>query len=129
MPPREALSIHVPLTAQPAAPRRPSGVERPLYVAEILVLAYEMQRLIDEGGVADRQQMSFIAGFSNSRVSQIMILLELAPDVQEEILFMTSLTGRERISAKAVLPIARLLSWQEQRHAWKELTKKVTHER
>jgi len=57
-------------------------------------------------------------------MTQIMSLLNLAPEIQEENLFLLRTTkGQDPISNKQVLPVARVLPWQSQRRAWEILTK------
>jgi hypothetical protein len=52
-------------------------------------------------------------------MSQIMNLLNLAPDIQEAILFLPEVTsGKPPITERHVRPIAAELSWARQRNAW-----------
>jgi hypothetical protein len=53
-------------------------------------------------------------------MTQIMSLLNLAPDIQEELLFLPrTLKGFEPITTRKVLPVARILPWPNQRRAWR----------
>ncbi|RLJ02122.1 MAG: hypothetical protein DRP08_04835, partial [Candidatus Aenigmatarchaeota archaeon] len=59
---------------------------------------------------------------SRARVTQIMNLLLLAPDIQEEILFLPrTLTGRDPIRERMIRPIAAVPDWRKQRKMWKQL--------
>jgi len=60
-------------------------------------------------------------GFSRARITQIMNLLWLAPDIQEEILFSVSLAGRDAITTRDVRLIVRAVAWDEQRRLWQAL--------
>jgi len=52
-------------------------------------------------------------------MTQIMNLLNLAPDIQEEILFLPHAgAGREPVSERHVRHIAGVAEWREQRHLW-----------
>lgn len=58
---------------------------------------------------------------SCARVSQIMNLLLLAPDIQEEILHLPrTLHGRDPIHLRELQPIAAALDWRKQRRMWVE---------
>jgi len=51
-----------------------------------------------------------------------MNLLQLAPDLQEEILFLAPvLKGRDPIHLEGLQALAALLDWQSQRRQWKEM--------
>lgn len=53
------------------------------------------------------------------RLTQIMNLLSLAPDIQEAILFLpASEWGRESITERDLRPIAALADWRMQRKHW-----------
>lgn len=81
----------------------------------MLALAYQMDRMIETGIVRDRAEMARVTGFDDSRISQIMNLLWLAPNIQEAVLFAEIGDGRDWVTAKKLLPIARCASWAEQR--------------
>lgn len=88
---------------------------RPLRAAEMLAVAYQMDRMIETGIVRDRAEMARVTGFDDSRISQIMNLMWLAPDIQEEVLLAEVGDGRDWVTAKELLPIARCPWWAEQR--------------
>ena len=130
MPQHDPFTIDIPFHSLRVAKKKSAlGTERPIRVAKTLVLAYEMQKLIDEGAVENRAEIASLTKFDGSRISQIMNLIWLAPDIQEEILFMVNRKGYDRITGRALLPIARLISWEDQRRAWKELLRSVANER
>jgi hypothetical protein len=59
---------------------------------------------------------------SRSRISQILSLLSLAPDIQEALLFLPPVVrGRDTIHLGQLLPLATLLDWREQRRLWQAL--------
>jgi hypothetical protein len=60
------------------------------------------------------------------RVTQIMNLLHLAPDIQEEILFLTEVfDGRDPIFELDVRPIAAEFDWRKQRQAFSRLAPRL----
>jgi hypothetical protein len=53
-------------------------------------------------------------------MTQIMNLLNLAPDIQEEILFLTPVeSGRDPIRELQLRPIALVPNWRKQRRMWR----------
>lgn len=88
-------------------------------VARLMALAIHMDDLIRRGEVADYAELARLAHVSRARVTQIMNLLHLAPDIQEEILGMPRFRGgRDPIAEKAVRPIAVIPDWRKQRVMW-----------
>jgi hypothetical protein len=59
---------------------------------------------------------------SRARVTQIVNLLVLAPDIQEALLFLPRTEkGRDPIHLGQLQPLAAVLDWRQQRHLWQEL--------
>jgi hypothetical protein len=55
-------------------------------------------------------------------MTQIMWLDNLAPDIQEAILFLPRITqGRDAIKEADLRPFAKTLDWSKQRQMWREL--------
>jgi hypothetical protein len=53
-------------------------------------------------------------------------LLQLAPDIQEQILFLPrTVRGRDRLQLRQLQPVAAVLDWQKQRRLWRELLDSV----
>ena len=68
------------------------------------------------------QDLAQLAHVSRARITQIMNLLNLAPDIQQEILFLPPTDGgRSPIRERMVRPIAALIDWRKQRRMWREL--------
>ena len=63
-----------------------------------MALAIRFDRLVQSGEVASYAELSRLGHVSCTRITQIMALLQLAPDVQEEILFLPRvMQGRDPI--------------------------------
>ena len=91
-------------------------------VARLLALALHMDNLRRQGEVTDYAELARLAMVTRARMTQIMSLLLLAPDIQEEILFLPrSDGGRDPIREKAVRPIASVPDWRKQRVMWRDL--------
>ena len=56
---------------------------------------------------------------TRARVTQVMNLLFLAPDIQEDVLFLPPTTeGRDPIAGRSLRHVLRRLSFKKQREAW-----------
>lgn len=92
---------------------------RPLRVARMLALAHECEALIAAGIVADRAELAAVLGFTRARVTQLLDLTLLAPDIQEEILVAEVAPGRDQVTERALRAIVRTGDWREQRCRWR----------
>ncbi len=91
-------------------------------VAKLLALSLRMDQLVRTGEVTSFAELAALGHVTRARMSQIMCLLCLAPDIQEEILFLPrTLQGRDPIQLRQLLPIAVVPDWRKQRVRWKEL--------
>ena len=91
-------------------------------VARLLALAHRFERLLQEGIVKDYADLGRLGHVTRARISQVMALLCLAPDLQEEILFWPpTVHGKDSVQMRQVLPIAAVFDWKKQRQRWLEL--------
>jgi hypothetical protein len=85
-------------------------------VARLMALALRFENLIRESRVADYSDLARLGHVSRARLTQIMNLLLLAPDIQEAILFMAPRRrGRDPIRLARLQPIALTWNWAKQR--------------
>ena len=92
-------------------------------VARWLALAYRLEGLLRDGTVKDYAELARLGHVTRARVSQIMSLLQLAPDIQEAILLLPRVErGRDPVVLRDVLPIAVVIDWRKQRRLWVLLT-------
>jgi hypothetical protein len=83
-----------------------------------------MEGLIRAGGIADYSALAQLGHVSRARITQIMNLLLLAPDIQEQILFLAFRDrGRDTIRLAQLQPLARVADWNRQRILWAALTR------
>ena len=102
-------------------------------VARLMALAIRFDRLIRDGVVADQSELARLGHVSRARLTQVMNLLFLAPDIQLDVLFMTApVCGRHIIAERDLRPLSANPSWKRQRRMWNALkgeTLCVTEER
>lgn len=107
-------------TPSPASEPRSSG--RIPRIARLMALAHRFDGLIRDGVVTGQADLARLGRVTRARVTQIMNLLFLAPDVQEELLFLPAIErGRDRLKLSELLPIAGEWAWSEQRKLWRKL--------
>jgi len=91
-------------------------------VARLMALAFKFDGMLREGVVTDYADLAGLGLVTRARMTQIMNLLHLAPDIQEQILFLPERAeGRETIAERSLRPLARIVSWDRQRKLWREL--------
>ena len=92
-------------------------------VSRLMALALRLDELIRSGAVTSYAELARLGHVTRARLSQIVGLLCLAPDLQEEILFLPrTVQGRDPIQLRHILPIAMLADWRKQRIRWKALS-------
>lgn len=86
-------------------------------VSRLMALAIKMEQMIRDGVVKDYAELGRLGKVSRARISQIMGLLNLAPDIQEAVLLLPRiLSGRETHMLRDLVKTAALPLWSEQRH-------------
>jgi len=92
-------------------------------VARLMALAIRLERLLAEGVARDYADLARLGGVTRARLTQIMNLTLLAPDIQEELLFLPrTLRGRDPVTEPELRAIAAVPDWRKQRRLWKCLS-------
>lgn len=100
----------------PRPRREPGHVPR---VARLLALAHHFQMLLAKGVFGSQTELAQVAGLTRARITQIMNLLFLAPEIQEEILFLPRVTkGRYSVTERDLRQVLKTVMWSEQRARW-----------
>ncbi len=85
-------------------------------VARLMALAIRFDQLIRDGVVADQAELARLGCVTRARTSQIMDLLNLAPDIQELLLLLpTSPHGRPTITERSLRHVTAESDWRTQR--------------
>lgn len=95
----------------------PGPVRRPARVAVMLALAHKIQEAIDEGLVRDRAEVARRLGVTRARITHLLDLLQLAPDLQERVLGFEAVDGLDPLSERTLRAAARAGPWGAQRAA------------
>ncbi|MDA7914699.1 hypothetical protein N9B98_00370 [bacterium] len=91
-------------------------------VAKLMALAIRFDQLIRDGVVKDQSYLARLGQVTPARLSQIMNLLTLAPEIQEAILFLPRVDqGRDRVTERDLRRVMGNLNWSVQRGLWGEM--------
>ena len=114
------------IVTEPAPPPPPGRVPR---VARLMALAIKFDKMLQDGVVGSQTDLAALARVTQPRMTQIMNLLHLAPDIQEEILFLPPVTeGRDPVTERDVRSIVVLAPWKKQRENWATVREKYLND-
>ena len=102
----------------PKAPRTPR-------VVELLRKAIEWQALLESGAASNQAAIARREGITRARVTQVMGLLRLTPEIQEHVLSLPDMVRRPAITERALRPIAQLGNVTDQKAKFEELIEQV----
>lgn len=101
------------------APSRPCEPGRVPRVSRLMALAIRFDALVRGGVIENYAEIARLGHVTRARVSQVMNLLNLAPEIQEAILHLPRmLRGRAPIVLADLQPIASTPDWDRQRAMW-----------
>jgi hypothetical protein len=102
-------------TSQPSPADADSSIPR---IARLMALAIRFDRLLRAEKFRDYAELARLGLVTRARMTQIMKLLDLAPDIQEQILFLPNLKG---LNERNLRPIVRQIDWHEQRRMFQKV--------
>ena len=104
----------------PTPPERAKG--RLPRITRYMALAIYYEDLIRQGHVYDYAEIATLGHVTRARVTQIMNLRLLAPDLQERLLFLIRIVGgRDALCLRSLQPIALESDWRKQRECWNKV--------
>jgi hypothetical protein len=112
----------VPTPTSPLAEPTPEPKGRPPRIARLLALAHKLDRLVRSGPITGYGELARLGHISPARLSQIMVLLHLAPSIQEYVLFLAPADTRF-VSELGLRKIAREPRWDRQQALFERLLK------
>jgi hypothetical protein len=95
-------------------------------VKELLQKAIRWKELLESGKVSDQAEIARYEGISRARVTQIMSLLRLSPEIQNHILTMPKSSHRPDISERSLRHITQIEDFREQKDAFSALLESDT---
>ncbi len=97
------------------------------HVTKLMSLAIRLDSLLDSGLVANQTEIAKTVGITTARITQILNLTCLAPEIQQTILELESTTDpRDPVLERDARTIATNLCWSRQRKEFAMLIKRCT---
>ena len=87
-------------------------------IARLMALAIRFDSLLRAEEFKDYAEMAHLGRVTRARMTQIMKLLNLASDIQEQILFLPPVQG---LNERNLRPIVGRVDWQEQRRMFQKI--------
>ena len=125
------MSSPSPITLEWTLNRRSAAKQKPVApgvvtqehiprLARLMALAIKFDGLVRQGVVRDYADLARLGHVSRARITQIMNLLLLAPDIQERLIDMPlDELGHGTVCERQVRKLARMIDWSEQRQIWR----------
>jgi hypothetical protein len=111
--PRKLTAVTTPTVRQGSIPR----------ISRALAVAVHFQQMLERGEVRTYTDLARLAAVSKERISQLMMLNWLAPDIQDAVLRLPpTFGGRFAISETTLRRVAKRPEWGAQREMWDQLT-------
>jgi hypothetical protein len=87
-----------------------------------MAISIQFDRMLRSGEAKDTLHLAEMHSISSPRVTQIMNLSLLAPDIQETLLCLPrEFVGRSEINEKMLRPLTSEVDWDRQRDIWRML--------
>src|SRR4051812_10904029 len=87
-------------------------------IARLMALAIRFEGRVREQRLRDYAELARLGSVTRGRMTQIMQLLHLAPDIQEQLLFLAETPGLNERNLRAIV---RHIDWSEQRRMFQAL--------
>jgi hypothetical protein len=94
-------------------------------ITRLMALAIRFDQLLREGRAESQAELARLGHVTRARLTQIMNLVLLAPDIQEALLFLPLAESRP-IWLAQLQPIAATSDWRRQRQLWANLLAEPT---
>ena len=91
-------------------------------ISRLMALSIRMEEMLRRGEAQDTFDLAELGKVSQPRITQILSLSLLAPDIQEALLGLPRETnGKSKIHERNVRPITQEPLWDRQRELWRQL--------
>ena len=105
--------------AEPASSVPAGRVPR---VSKLMALAIRFDHMLDDGLASDLSELARLVCITQPRMTQIMNLNHLAPDIQEQVLHLPPVqSGRDPIHERSLRTVCAALQWSYQRSLWQRI--------
>ena len=96
-------------------------------ISRLMALAIHFDRLLATGAVGSLSELARSVRITGARMSQIMALNRLAPEIQETLLFLPlTVSGRAPVTERELRAISTEPEWRKQRAAFPAILSRLT---
>src|SRR3954466_3956897 len=96
-------------------------------ISRLMALAIRFDGLLSEGAVRNRRELAEAGHVSRARLSQILQLNYLAPEIQEQLLFLPpTRQGFDRLLERHLRAVARLADWEGKKQRFQALREQLS---
>jgi site-specific DNA recombinase len=117
------LQFYLPVPVRPGVRRKGEEAQSPgrtPRISRLLALAIHLEGLVSEGAVRNYRELAEAGHVSRARLSQILQLNHLAPEIQEQLLFLPpTRAGFDPLREEQVRSWARVVDWQQQKQLFR----------
>jgi hypothetical protein len=92
-------------------------------ITRLVALAIKIEDMVARGELRDYADVARLGHVTRARLTQIMNLLNLAPDIQGQILI--PVEGLALPAERQLRHVASCVEWAKQRRLWKRVTQKL----
>jgi hypothetical protein len=89
-------------------------------IARLMALAIRFEGLLRNDTIRDYAELASLGRVTRARITQIMKLLLLAPDIQEQILFLPHTSGLNERNLRSMVG---RIDWNEQRRMFQKISR------
>ena len=87
-------------------------------IARLMALAIRFDGMLRDETIQDYAELARLGRVTRARITQIMKLRHLAPDIQEQILFLPLIKG---LNERNLRPIVGRIDWRDQRRLFQKI--------
>ena len=106
-------------SSEPHPPSGPITEHAIPRIARLMALAIRFDGLLRVEEFRDYAELARLGHVTRARMTQIRKLLHLAPDIQEQILFLSNVRG---LNERNLRPLVCRVDWNEQRRMFQKIT-------
>ena len=117
-----AASRHGQRRIRSPQPSKPAPLQRTPHIARLMALAIRLEHLIETGQIANHAEIARTAGLTRARVTQILNLANLAPDIQQAVLELADHPSEStRLKEADLRRYSQIHYWGKQRRLFQKL--------
>ena len=117
-----ATSKHGQRRIQSPKPSRSESPPQAPHIARLMALAIRLEHLIETGQIANHAEIARTAGLTRARVTQILNLANLAPDIQQAVLELADHPSEStRLKEADLRRYSQIHCWGKQRRLFQKM--------